>query len=113
PIAYRRISFAYDESANRLLVRGDLMPRGDRPAAADADLLAAWSGQTCERAAFPVDYLRSIDRDLVRQQRESRGSLVNWVREALSAECLSCEVSRYEHAQAYQNEMLATLIEVG
>ena len=113
PIAYRRISFAYDESDNRLLVRGDLMPRGDRPVAADADLMAAWSAQACEQSGFPVAYLRSIDLDLVRKQRESRGSLVNWVREALSAGCLSCEISRYEHAQDYQNEMLTTLVEVG
>jgi hypothetical protein len=113
PIAYRRISFAYDEQANRLLVRGDLMPRGEQPSAADTDLLAAWSAQTCERSGFSIGYLRSIDLGLVRQQRESRGSLLNWVREALSAECLPCELSRYEHAQAYQNEMLTTLVEVG
>lgn len=31
PIAYRRIRFAYDEGANRLLVHADLLPRGGPP----------------------------------------------------------------------------------
>jgi hypothetical protein len=113
PIAYRRISFAYDEKANRLLVRGDLTPHGRRPSSSDSDLMAAWETQTCDRSGFSSEYLRRLDVALVRQQRESRGSLINWLREAVLTECLSCELSRYENAQAYQNAMLETLLEVG
>jgi hypothetical protein len=45
PIAYRRISFAWNEADKRLLVRGDLMPHGDKPSASYADLLAAWEAE--------------------------------------------------------------------
>ena len=91
PIAYRRISFAYDEKANRLLVRGELLPQGRRPSSADSDLLAAWETQTCDRSGFSPEYLRRLDVARVREQRESRGSLMNWLHEAVSQECLSCE----------------------
>lgn len=77
----------------------------------DAELLAAWTAQTCKQTGFTVDYLRSIDVGLVKQQRASRGSLVQWLREALGG-CPTCEVDRYEHAQAYQNQMLGVLLEV-
>lgn len=109
PIAYRRISFAYDEQARRLLVRGDLMPRGAVESASDRDLMAAWEAQTCARTGYPASYLRALDVALVRQQRDARGSLINWLRESLASECLSCEVSRYNAAQAYQDEMLVAL----
>jgi hypothetical protein len=111
PIAYRRISFAYDERANRLLVRGDLMPAGDRPHESDRDLLAAWEKQTCSAAGFPPDYLRMVERGLVERQRQSRGSLFGWVREALTPDCEDCEYDRYLRANAYQDEMLLALLE--
>jgi len=111
PIAYRRISFAYDEAANRLLVRGDLLPRGERPNQSDADLLAAWQTQTCAASGFSTEYLRSIDFATVTRQRESRGSLLDWLQEELLSDCESCEKSRYEHAQAYQDQMLTTLLQ--
>jgi len=111
PIAWRRISFAYDEQANRLLVRADLMPRGPRPHLSDADLLAAWQTQTCEASGLSTDYLRSLDSSAVARQRESRGSLFDWLWEEI-AECESCELARYQHAQAYQDQMLATLLQV-
>jgi len=111
PIAWRRISFAYDEAANRLLVRGDLLPRGEKPNASDADLLAAWQTQACQASGFSPEYLRSIDLALVMRQRESRRSLLDWLQEELLADCESCELSRYEHAQSYQNQMLSTLLQ--
>jgi hypothetical protein len=110
PIAYRRIRFAYDEGAKRLRVHADLMPRGGTAVTSDAELLAAWTAQTCQRTGFTVDYLRTIDAGLVKQQRASRGSLAQWMREALG-QCPECEVDRYEHAQAYQNQMLGVLLE--
>jgi len=112
PIAWRRISFAYDEQANRLLVRADLMPHGPKPSASDADLLAAWQAQTCEASGLSIDYLRSLDSSAVARQRESRGSLFDWLWEEISPDCESCELARYQHAQAYQDQMLATLLQV-
>ncbi len=111
PIAWRRISFAYDEQANRLLVRADLMPHGPKPSASDAELLDAWQTQTCEASGFSPAYLRSIDFASVQRQRESRGSLFDWLWEELSEDCESCELSRFQHAQAYQDQMLATLLQ--
>jgi len=113
PIAYRRIDFAYDARANRLLVRGDLMPGGDRPHASDADLLAAWQTQACAAAGFTTDYLRMVEGGLVERQRASRGSLLTFVREQLAPACDECEADRYVRANAYQDAMLLALVEIG
>ena len=112
PIAWRRISFAYDEQAQRLLVRADLMPSGPQPSASDADLLAAWQTQTCEASGFAPAYLRSLDMAVVQRQRDSRGDLIEWIWEELDPDCETCELTRYRHAQEYQDEMLATLLQV-
>jgi hypothetical protein len=113
PIAYRRIRVAYDAAANRLRIDGDLMPAGDRPHASDADLLAAWRTQTCERAGFAPDYLRMVETGLVERQRGTRGGLFAWLREELGGACDDCELDRYVRANAYQDEMLLALIETG
>jgi hypothetical protein len=113
PIAYRRISFAYDEDAPRLIVRADLMPRGDTPVRSYADLLSAWESQTCGRLALESDPLGQADLDLVRQQRESRGSLLGWLLRRFGPACESCDQPLYEHAQAYQDAMLDALVQVG
>jgi len=112
PIAWRRISFAYDESAGRLLVRADLLPRGAKPNESDADLLEAWQTQSCEASGFSASYLRSIDLAVVEKQRASRRGLFEWLEEEFLPTCESCELSRYQHAQAYQDQMLSTLLEV-
>jgi hypothetical protein len=112
PIAWRRISFAYDQSANRLLVRADLQPRGGELSGSDADLLTAWERQACAASAFTPEYLRSIDAAAVARQRQSRRSLIDWLQEELDPDCQSCELSRYQHAQAYQDQMLAELLQV-
>jgi hypothetical protein len=112
PIAYRRISFAYDESAKRVQVRGDLMPHRDTPNQSYADLLAAWEAQTCARTGLPVEEVQRHDREVVQQQRESRGSLIGWLLGAIDADCENCEhQALYEHAQAYQDAMLNTLLQ--
>lgn len=112
PVAYRRISFAFDEQANRLMVRGPLMPRGDKPSGSDADLMAAWEAQTCEQIG-PVspDFFR-FDRELVLRQRQQRGSLIEWAVSALAPVCESCGQSLYEHAQSYQDAMLDAIVQV-
>ena len=109
PIAYRRISFAWNEADKRLLVRGDLMPHGDKPSTSYADLLAAWEAETCQRAGIPLEDIRQHDLAVVKQQRESRGSLMEWLVSAIPA-CETCQQPLYEHAQAYQDAMLQTLL---
>jgi hypothetical protein len=110
PIAYRRISFAYDEGAKRLLVRGELMPHGDQPNTSYADLMAAWEASACARADLPTDQIRLQALDVVKRQRESRGSLTEWLLSALGPVCATCEQPLYEHAQAYQDALLHTLL---
>jgi len=112
PIAWRRISFAYDESANRLLVRADLLPKGKKPSQSDADLLDAWQTQTCAASGFSPAYLQAIDAAFVARQKQSRRSLLDWLEEEFLQDCESCDLSRYQHAQAYQDQMLTALMEV-
>jgi len=112
PIAYRRISFAYDESAKRLRVRAELMPQGDRPSTSDADLLAAWQQQTCANSGVPLERIEQEDLTLVKRQRDSRGSLMEWLLESIGPACETCEQPLYDHAHAYQDELLDELIEV-
>ena len=111
PIAYRRISFAYDEGQNRLRVRGELMPRGDVLSTKDADLVAAWEAQTCGHSGLPIERLKREDLDLVKRQRASRGSVVEWLVSWLGPVCETCEQPLYDHAQSYQDLMLRTLLE--
>lgn len=110
PIAYRRISFAWSEADKRLLVRGDLLPRGEKPNTSYADLLAAWEAETCQRAGIPIEDIRQFDQAVVKRQRESRGSLMEWLLSAIPA-CETCQQPLYEHAQAYQDAMLQTLLQ--
>ncbi len=112
PVAYRRLSFAYDESASRLLVRGQLLPGGERPLTRDADLLAAWEGQACARIGTAPDAFWRFDRDLVLRQRESRGSLLEWLLAGLGPVCEDCELPLYSHAQAYQDELLEAIAQL-
>jgi len=112
PIAYRRISFAYDEKANRLLVRGELMPRGAAPVSSDTDLLAAWEAETCDRSGLSLEHLMQEDLELVKRQRAARGTVLDWLIEGLASVCEGCEQTLYDHAHAYQDLMLETLLEV-
>jgi hypothetical protein len=106
PIAYRRISFDYDEQAERLRVRGELMPRGSAPARSDTELFAAWEAQACAQLDVEPGALRQVDREIVMRQRASRGSIVQWALEALGPACEFCQEPLYEHAQAYLDAML-------
>ncbi|MEJ6004172.1 hypothetical protein WG899_01315 [Paucibacter sp. AS339] len=112
PIAYRRISFAYDEAANRIKVRGELMPRGEQAVQSDAELLAAWEAQTCGTLDMPVEAIRAVDHELVHKQRESRGNLIGWLLKRFGPDCEGCDATLYEHAQAYQDAMLDAILQV-
>jgi hypothetical protein len=111
PIAYRRISFAYDEKAERLQVRAELMPRGDKPITSYADLLAAWEDKTCAASGIPIEVIKAHDLGLVKRQREARGSLIEWLVSALGPICETCEQPLYAHADAYQDDLLLTLLQ--
>ncbi len=112
PIAYRRISFDYDEQAQRLRVRGELMPRGAEAARSDAELLAAWEAQACSQLGVDPGALRQADREIVMRQRASRGSLVQWALEALEPACESCQEPLFDHAQSYLDAMLDALTQL-
>lgn len=112
PLAYRRISFAIDESSRRLMVRGELHPRADRPIGNDADLLAAWQAKACEPLGPVWQDLVRVDRELVAQQRAQRGTLVDWALSAMASVCERCEQPLYEHAQAYQDDLLEAILQL-
>ena len=111
PIAYRRISFAYDEEARRLLVQADLMPRGEQPNASYADLQAAWQAETCARTGLPAELIKELDAVTVKKQREARGSLMAWLLMAIGPSCETCDQPLYEHAHDYQDVMLEVLLQ--
>lgn len=113
PIAYRRIDFSYDEKAQRLRVRGDLMPAGEQAHASDKDLLAAWQREACERSGVDPAELARLDADLVDRQHASRGSLLTFLRAKLQSDCEACDADRYQRAGEYQNQMLEVLLETG
>jgi hypothetical protein len=112
PIAFRRISFAYDEQNRRLLVRGDLMPATNKVIESDDDLVAAWHAQTCERVGLPALEISQADIELVKRQRASRGTVMSWIVELLAPVCERCEQPLYEHAQTYQDELLDALTQI-
>lgn len=112
PLAYRRISFAYDERARRLQVRGELMPKGVNPTRSDADLLDAWNAQTCERSGVPPSRIGAEDQALVKAQRDARGSLLEWLVSALEPVCDRCQAPLYKHGLSYLDEMLQVLLQV-
>lgn len=112
PLAYRRISFGYDEDANRIQVKAELMPKGVTPTTSDADLLAAWDAQTCQKSGVPTTRLQQEDKALVQGQRDARGSLFEWMLAWLEPVCESCEAPLYRHALSYQDELLQALLQV-
>lgn len=112
PIAYRRISFAFDEASSRLLVRGQLMPRSGAPIDGDRALLEAWESAACAPLGPSLPDFRRFDHELVKRQRESRGSLVEWAVAALAPLCESCERPLYQHALAYQDALLDAIAQL-
>lgn len=110
PIAYRRISFAFDDLSQRLLVRGEILPNAGRQIESYADLAKAWEAETCGRAGVDVARIREEDLGIVREQRESRGTLLGWLLEAIPM-CESCDDLLYQHAHAYQDAMLHALLQ--
>ena len=112
PIAYRRIAFAWDEQAQRLLVRGELMPNAGRKVRSDAELMAAWEDEACSRIGPDPAAFSAFDRGLVQRQRDQRGSLLEWLVATLAPVCETCEDVLYAHAHAYQDAMLDAILQL-
>ncbi len=109
PVAYRRLTFAMDEGANRIKVTAELMPRTSKPTVDDRALLDAWEALTCERSGMSAASLESQERMVVQQQREARGTLMDWLYEGLGDWCRSCLQGLYESGLRYQDAMMTAI----
>jgi hypothetical protein len=79
PLAYRLVSFAYDGQAKHIRVIADLMPSAGKPPMSDDELLEAWTEPACGQAGFSVEELSRKDTAVIREQKASRGSLIDWL----------------------------------
>ena len=111
PLAYRRVSFAYDQSANRIKVFADLLPSSGSPPKNDAEILAAWRQSACLRAGVPWEKIAKEDLTVVKVQKESRSSLVDWLFKGLAEYSETARQKLYESAHWYQDGMLQVIIE--
>ena len=62
--------------------------------------MAAWEAETCARSGVPADMLKELDLAIVKQQRESRGTLIEWLLLAVGPACETCEQPLFDHAHA-------------
>jgi hypothetical protein len=111
PLAYRRVSFAYDQRANRVKVFADLLPSQGSPPKNDAELLEAWTRPSCSQAGVPIEKIVKEDLAAVKAQKESRGSLVGWLFEGILGNTEAGKQKLYESAHRYQDGMLEIIIE--
>ena len=112
PVSYRRVTFALNEQANRLKVTADIMPNLGAPPRDDEDLLRAWKAEACALAGVSTTELESQELAVVRQQRESRGTLMDWLYEGLGESCPSCLQGLYASGGRYQDALLETIHEL-
>jgi len=109
PIAYRRIQFAVDEEAKRLKVTAEIMPHLGAPPRDDEDLLRAWESTVCANTGYTASKIEREVLDIVRLQKESRGSLFEWLYEGVGEWCQPCLQSLYESGMRYQDAMLEAI----
>jgi hypothetical protein len=109
PIAYRRVTFALDEEAKRMKVTAELMPNLGGLPPDDRAILDAWEAKTCGRTGIAASVLESQERALVMQQRDSRGTLMDWLYEGLGEWCQPCLQALYESGMRYQDAMLEAI----
>lgn len=112
PISYRRVTFALDEKAKRLRVTAAIMPNLGTPPQNDQELLDAWESATCARSGFTADLLERQERLVVEQQRDARGTLMEWLYAGLGESCRSCMLTLYESGMRYQDTLLETVHEL-
>lgn len=109
PIAYRRVSVDFDEQANRLRVRGELMPNLGKPPQSYAELLQAWESLTCGRAGIAKTQVEDEELVAVRSQKAARGTLFDWLYEGLGDWCKPCLQSLYESGLRYQDVLMTAI----
>jgi hypothetical protein len=85
------------------------MPNLGAPPADDRQLLHAWERITCGRAGFYDDQMEGEERIAVQQQKDSRGTLFEWLYEGLGDWCQSCLQSLYESGLRYQNVLMTAI----
>jgi len=112
PLAYRRVSFAYDQLTNRIKVLADLLPSLESPPSNDAELLAAWTQPSCSQAGVSIEKIAKEDLGAVKAQKESRGSLVEWLFSGILEHTESGKQTLYESGHRYQDGMLEIIIEL-
>jgi hypothetical protein len=112
PISYRRVSFSWDAAANRLKVSADILPNLGAPPRDDEDLLRAWKEEACALSGLTASEIESQEIAVVRQQREARGTLMDWLYQGLGESCPSCLQGLYESGGRYQDALLETIHEL-
>ncbi len=112
PISYRRMSVSWDEAANRLKVSADIMPNLGAAPRSDEDLLNAWKADACAQAGFSTSEIESQEVAAVKAQRDTRGTLLDWLYQGLGESCPSCLQSLYESGGRYQDALLETIHEL-
>jgi hypothetical protein len=112
PLAYRRVSFAYDQRADRIKVFADLLPSQGSPPKNDAELLEAWTRPSCAQAGVSIEKIAKEDLAAVKAQKESRGSLVDWLFEGLAEYSDAGKRKLYQSAHHYLDGMLQIIIEL-
>jgi len=110
PIAYRQVAFAFDPAGNRIKVTADLMPMLDSPPRSDQAILDAWVRQTCTEVDVSLEGIARRDYAVVKAQRDSRGTLLDWAFESFEGVSDSARFTLYEHAHHYQNGLLDVIL---
>jgi hypothetical protein len=110
PIAYRRISFAYDPAAKRIKVSADLMPMTESPPQSDNEILDAWVRQACTEVEIPLETIARRDQATVTAQRESRGTLFDWAFSSFEGISDAARLNLYEHAHSYIDGLLDVIM---
>jgi hypothetical protein len=110
PIAYRRIAFAYDPAAKRIKVSADLMPMLQSSPRSDQEILDAWVQQTCAEVDVPIEKIARRDHVIVKAQRDSRGTLVDWAFSSFEGISNAARLNLYEHAHSYIDGLLNVIM---
>jgi len=110
PIAYRRISFAYDPAVKRIKVNADLMPMTESPPQSDNEILDAWVQQTCTEVEVSLETIARRDQATVTAQRESRGTLFDWAFSSFEGISDTARLNLYQHAHRYIDGLLDVIM---
>lgn len=69
-----------------------------------------WERVTCAQAGVPLTVIQRRDLELVKAQRDGRGSLFQWLSSWLGGDdCEECTATLYQHALVYLDLMLTAI----